>query len=111
MTILLKTFNEMPNIFTSNEFNKRAIENGYSAIKIKRKGLSTFLRKYAENECSFSKTWTKKSYLKKIDNDHKSISHTDTINLYKFSSIDEIINFMKSKNFKIMKEVQEWVEL
>ena len=60
MKILEKTMEQMPNSFTSNEFNKKAISNGYPKISIQRKGLSNFIRKYADNAYEGSKTWVKK---------------------------------------------------
>ena len=58
MKILEKTITEMPKSFTSNEFGKRAIKNGYPSRKLKRKGLASFLWKYADNAYKGSKTWT-----------------------------------------------------
>ena len=82
----------MPNSFTSNEFNKRAVKNGFSSEFLKRKGLSSFLRKYADNAYEGSKTWVK------IDKTNNIISE------------DEMIKYLKSKGYKIMKPVNEWVE-
>ena len=99
MLILEKTMNEMPNSFTSNEFNKRAVKNGYPAKNLKRKGLSSFIRKYADNAYYGSKTWVKRrAKVKKEDRQ------------YSFETFDEIISFLKSKGYKIMRPVNEWVE-
>jgi len=90
--ILEKTINEMPNTFTSNEFNKKAIKNGYPAKNLKRKGLASFIKKYADNAYEGSKTWVKRN---------KTIS---------IMSDEEMINYLKNKGYKIMKPVNEWVE-
>ena len=82
----------MPNSFTSNEFNKRAIKNGYPSNLLKRKGLANFIRKYADNAYEGSKTWVKRDETKKI------------------ISENEMIEYLKSKGYKIMKPVNEWVE-
>jgi len=92
MLILEKTIAEMPNSFTSNEFNKRAIKNGYPSNLLKRKGLANFIRKYADNAYEGSKTWVKRDETKKI------------------ISENEMIEYLKSKGYKIMKPVNEWVE-
>ena len=92
MLILEKTIAEMPNSFTSNEFNKRAIKNGYPSNLLKRKGLASFIRKYADNAYEGSKTWVKRDKTKKI------------------ISENEMIEYLKSKGYKIMKPVNEWVE-
>ena len=84
----------MPNSFTSNEFNKRAIKNGYPAKNLKRKGLANFIRKYANNTYNGSKIWVK------IDKN----KNTGIINE------PEMIEYLKSKGYKIMKPVNEWVE-
>lgn len=99
MTILEKTMEQMPNSFTSNEFNKKAISNGYPRKSIQRKGLSNFIRKYADNAYRGSKTWIKRSSKEKKEDKQ-----------YAFETFDEIIAFLKSKGYKIMRPVNEWVE-
>lgn len=99
MKILEKTMNEMPNSFTSHEFNKRAIKNGYPAKNLKRKGLANFIRKYADNAYEGSKTWVQRSAKEKKEDRQ-----------YTFVTFDEIISFLKSKGYKIMRPVNEWVE-
>lgn len=99
MKILEKTMEQMPNSFTSNEFNKKAISNGYSKTLLQRKGLSTFIRKYADNAYEGSKTWVKRSAKEKKEDRQ-----------YSFATFDEIISFLKSKGYKIMRPVNEWVE-
>ncbi|MAG87322.1 MAG: hypothetical protein CMB97_08140 [Flavobacteriaceae bacterium] len=90
--ILEKTMNEMPNSFTSNEFNKRAVKNGYPAKSLKRKGLASFIRKYADNAYEGSKTWVKRNKTNRLMSDEEMIEH------------------LKNKGYKIMKPVNEWVE-
>ena len=90
--ILKKTIEEMPNSFTSNEFNKRAIKNGYPAKNLKRKGLSTFIKKYADNAYIGSKTWIKKNEFHAKITDEYMIEH------------------LKNKGYKIMKPVNDWIE-
>lgn len=99
MKILEKTMEQMPNSFTSNEFNKRAIKNGYPAKNLKIKGLANFIRKYADNAYEGSKTWLKRSAKEKKEDRQ-----------YTFATFDEIISFLKSKGYKIMRPVNEWVE-
>jgi len=94
MMILEKTMQEMPSSFTSNEFNKRAVKNGYPPKILKRKGLASFIRKYADNAYEGSKTWVKK----------------DKIQDKKIMTDEEMIKHLKSKGYKIMKPVKEWVE-
>lgn len=97
MSILEKTIAEMPNSFTSHEFNKMAIKNGYPAKKLKRKGLASFIRKYADNAFAGSKTWIKRDKTKNTTSECEM-------------SDGEMIKRLKSKGYKIMKLVQEWVE-
>ena len=82
----------MPNSFTSNEFNKRAMKNGYPSKNLKRKGLASFIRKYADNAYQGSKTWVKRDKANSIMSENEMIEH------------------LKSKGYKIMKPVNEWVE-
>lgn len=97
--ILEKTMNQMPKIFTSNEFNKKAVFNGYPAKKIRHKGLANFIRRYAENENYYSKTWTKNEKNEAISTFEK-----------KEMTVDFAIQFLKSKGFKVLKPVNEFVE-
>lgn len=90
--ILEKTIKEMPNSFTSNEFNKRAVKNGYPAKNLKRKGLSNFIKKYADNAYAGSKTWVKKNQNQSKMTDEDMIKH------------------LKNKGYKIMKPVNDWIE-
>ena len=105
-SILQKTAAEMPRIFTSNEFNRRAIKNGFPAIKIKHCGLAKFIRKFATNDERFSKTWTKipdKKAYKEIEmSDFSTISSM---------TVDEMIIILKNEGYRIMKPVQDWIEL
>ena len=102
--ILTKTMKEMPNTFTSNDFSKKAVQNGYPAVFLKRSGLGVFISEHAVNEYKGSKTWTKKSVrglsLKDIS-DKKS----DKQNL---SEIKQAINLLKKNGYKILKPVTKW---
>jgi hypothetical protein len=97
MMILEKTINEMPNSFTSNEFNKRAIKNGYPAKSLKRKGLANFIRKYADNAYEGSKTWMKKT----IQDSKPAVA---------IMTDEEMIKHLKSKGYKIMRPINDWIE-
>lgn len=99
MLILEKTIKEMPNSFTSNEFNKRAVKNGYPARFIKKKGLSTFIKKYADNAYEGSKTWVKRNDKQSVKTDEQSVM-TD----------EEMIKHLKNKGYKILKPVDKWIE-
>ena len=100
----------MPKSFTSNEFGKRAIKNGYPSRKLKRKGLASFLWKYADNAYKGSKTWIKR------DKTNNTMSEDKTNNMmseYKTNNImgdDEMIKHLKSKGYKIMKPIKDWIE-
>ena len=82
----------MPSTFTSNEFNKKAVKNGYPERNLRRKGLASFIKRYADNAYGGSKTWVKRN---------KTIS---------IMSDEEMINYLKNKGYKVMKPVNEWVE-
>ena len=99
--ILEKTATQMPKVFTSNEFNNRAIKNGFPAIKLKHCGLGSFISKFATNDARFSKTWTKKS----VPTSYADFSSIDTM------TVEQMVNSLKKKGYKIMKPVQDWIEL
>ena len=107
-SILQKTAAEMPDVFTSHDFNRLAIHNGFPAIKIKHCGLAKFIRKFATNDERFSKTWTKipdKKAYKEI-----KMSDFSTIKTMSMTE-DEMIYILKSKGYKIMRPIQDWIEL
>ena len=128
MKILEKTITEMPKSFTSNEFGKRAIKNGYPYRKLKRKGLASFLWKYADNAYKGSKTWIKRDKTNNIMSEDKTnniMSEDKTNNImseYKTNNIMseykinntmseyEMIKYLKSKGYKIMKPFNDWIE-
>ena len=95
MKILEETMSQMPSSFTSNEFNKMAVKNGYPRRLLKNKGLASFIKTYAENAYSGSKTWIKKKHNK-----------LEII----IPSEEDAISLLKSKGYKIMKPMYEWIE-
>lgn len=109
MNIFLKTFDEMPKHFTSFQFTRRLIHNGFPEHKIKNNGVGKFLHVYAENEYFRSKTWTKRTSVSiprnelKL-NDVKEQSSTEMTD-------EQMIQHLKSKGYKIMKPIKEWIEL
>jgi len=104
MSILEKTMNEMPNGFTSNEFNKKAVQNGYSKELLERKGLSRFIKIYADNAYPGSKTWIKKP--KKHTNNSESNLENNGLN-----DLQSAILMVKKAGLKVMKPVNDWVEV
>jgi hypothetical protein len=103
MEILRKTLDEMPDRFTSNQFNKQAVKNGFSEERLKRKGLSNYLRRYADNEYFGSKTWIKKQKIKKTN--HSFIESTNV------ESISQAITILKKHGYKVMKPTTAWEEI
>jgi hypothetical protein len=99
MEVLEKTFKQMPQVFTSNQFNKQAVKNGYPAALLKHSGLHPFLHKYAKNSTTFSKTWTKNKTEVICSNESTSMTEM------------QMIQYLKSKGYKILKPVNEWQEL
>lgn len=106
MDILQKTMNEMPNIFTSHAFNKRAIKNGYPKKLIQNKGLAHFIRLFATNEYYGSKTWVKIQQSQPTNNQSTSVHQSKDAS----TDVNEMIGFLKRKGYKIMKPSTEWEE-
>lgn len=105
--ILKKTFDQMGNCFTSQEFTKKAIKNGYSRDLITRNGgLAPFLKMYAKNDPKYIKTWIKNPKI----TERPDPIHLEAIG-YHFKSIDDVIRFIKSKGYKVLKQVNNWEEI
>jgi hypothetical protein len=110
MNILQKTMGEMPNVFTSQEFNKRAISNGYSERILKKKGLGDFIKQFAKNEPR-GKIWTKiEGTLFEKEATDANIRPTVFDQLTNDDFVEKMIMVLKSKGYKVMKPVDEWKE-
>jgi len=110
MTVLETTMNEMPLVFTSNEFNTRAIKNGYPQRLVKGKGLC-FIKEYASNEGIRSKTWTKFDKTNKTKTELLFGAPIKDVEQLAEERIQGMIKELKEKGYKIMKPVSEWLEL
>lgn len=95
--LLEKTLNEMDVYFTSNEFSRVAKINGISQEQIDNGILADFLHKNAIQLSNSNRRWVKKD---------KRTLKTD----YK-DKIDDAINFLKEKGYKVMKPVTDFVEV
>jgi hypothetical protein len=96
---LKKTMREMPDVFTSNQFNSHAVKNGYPKTLLERKGLAHFISQHAFNEYKHSKTWTK-----------NSASPQPITAKIQWMTEEEMIEHLKMKGYKIMKPISEWME-
>ena len=101
--ILKKALDAMPKIFTSNEFNDKAVSLGYSRAMLKRKGLSLFLRRYCKNQYHGSKTWMKNT--KGTDN-HNHINNNGNE-----LTIEQQIKNIKAAGYKVYKETIQLEEI
>ena len=120
MKVLQKTITEMPKHFTSHKFNRQAIINGYPEARLKNKGLSSFLKKYANNDGLRSKHWTKIDFVISVDSQNKNnqVSIYDDGEDFKREKVlgensitdEQMIQHLKSKGYKIMKPINEWLE-
>ena len=91
MDLFEKTLNQMPFEFTSNQFMKQAKKNG---LYIRR--LAEVIKPYAENKYPASKTYVKKQKY-----------HLTNTKLTE----QQMINALKEKGYRIMKPVNDWVEI
>ena len=107
--ILDRTMRQMPRIFTSNQFNRIAIKNGYPSGLIKKKGLAKFIQQYASNGSFQSKTWVKFTEVKTVTSAPQQMGSD-----YKHELSDRLqdaIELLKSNGYKILKVHSEWIEL
>ena len=110
--ILDKAFTRMNNTFTSFEFAKKCIEFGYPSIIIKRKGLSNYLSKHAQNSKIYIKTWVKnKTNIIENNNKFDSSLIMNEDSLINYFDEKKCIEFLKSKGYKIQKEISKWEEI
>ena len=112
LKIVMDTFNEMPDIFTSFEFNRAALENGYPERLLRGRGLANYLRRFADNDFYRSKQWTKKGATPAVVQTKIAEETTEpkSSNI-EGVSIEECIQILKNAGYKVMKPVSEWEEL
>lgn len=105
--IVEKTINELPQIFTSQEFNRLAVKNGYPYTG--KKGLGNYIEQYAENEFPRSKTWVKKNTPKWIE----ILKKKENMPIVTMAQMTEqqMIEALKAKGYKIMRPVQNYEEI
>jgi hypothetical protein len=95
--ILHKTLSEMNYVFSSNEFSKLARNYGISNHLVHSGVLSSFLHRNAK-QMESRRMWTKLNGQK----DYKQES-TD--------KISDAISLLKQNGYKIMKPINDWIEL
>jgi hypothetical protein len=95
MNILSKTFNEMSFVFSSNSFSSKAQKNGLSKQEINNGVIALFLHQNAI-QLSTKRMWQKKDI---------------STDMPKIDKIKDAIELLKSHNYKILKPVNDWVEL
>lgn len=80
--------------FTSNEFCMKARQNGLSQSRINSGAVGDFLHENAI-QCGTKRTWRKKSEIKNRE----------------FTRIEDAVAFLKSQGYKVLKPINEWLEL
>jgi hypothetical protein len=117
--ILFKTIKDLPNSFTSFDFTNMAIKNGHPALK-NNMGFHEFIRRYANNEGRYSKTWHKKNSVK-VDTipslkeptfymtEQEMYDHLKKKGMLVINE-EKMIELLKSKGYKIMKPKNDWEE-
>ena len=102
----------MPNVFTSQEFNRSAIFNGLPVKSLKHNGASKFISRYADNEFR-GKTWTKREVTEQLTliPNPEVLKFTEEVRDADGKGLAEAIEIVKAAGYKIMKPVNDWVEL
>lgn len=108
-TLLTLTFAEMPLIFTSTQFSKKAVFNGFPQSTMSLYSVSRFLNNVAQNEGFRSKIWTKKS-VSSTPNQLQLEPKIVTEEGLNFMTVEGVIDFLKRRGYKIMKPTTEWLE-
>jgi uncharacterized protein YnzC (UPF0291/DUF896 family) len=93
MNILEQTLRQMPSRFSSNEFAKRAKRNGLTTREIQNGLVSHYLRNETIRDGS-KRMWKKKDVVSQ-----------------EYNKTEECIKHLKNLGYKILKPVNEWVEL
>lgn len=97
--ILIKTFDQMPNEFSSKQFCKLARYNGFSQEKIEADWANVFLTHHCERPSKFMRIKKQRELI------NGNLFNEDELKKKEIESI----KFLKGRGFKIMK--QEYVEI
>mgnify|MGYP003647292406 CR=1 FL=1 len=102
----------MPSTFTSQEFNRLAIFNGLPADSLKSKPSAKFINRYADNEFR-GKTWTKREVTEQLTliPNPEVLKYTEEVRDADGKGLAEAIEIVKAAGYKIMKPVNDWIEL
>jgi hypothetical protein len=107
--IVEMTIRQMPNVFTSNKFNRIAIKNGYSEELLKQKGLSRYIREYAKNGSFQSKTWVKFNSKEETIVTPKRLTDNDELNQKYLTALKAIYQGLKySDKINLSKLIEDF---
>lgn len=95
MTILKQTLDQMPMMFSSNNFSIASQKNGLDKYLINQGIIVQFLSKNCKRVSK--RIWEKKP--------------TNTAEITNEDKLAEAIKLVKSYGYKVMKPVNEWIEL
>lgn len=98
MEKLIRTLEQMDVVFSSNEFAKQAKKNGLTQREIEMGCIRKFLIQHAYRKDS-KRMWEKRYRL------HVQPTISDAI------TENDAIELLKSKGYRVMKPVSEWVEI
>lgn len=99
--VLFKALEQMPMQFSSNEFTKKAKQLGVTQLQINRGIIANFLKlnavRHEDSRRMYSKNRSNVDLFKQF--------HSDAMDIQK------AIDLLKSNGYKIMKPVNEYVEI
>lgn len=93
MEILDKTLNQMPHCFSSNYFAKKAKINGLTQLEVNNGVVSSYL----SHKCIKDKTSRRMWYKQDISTNNNELQYA--------------INLLKLNGYKVMKPVNDWIEI
>lgn len=103
LEILMKAFNRMDAHFTSDKFIKVARSLGYCSKEIDKRRHLDFLHAYAVRVSGYDRRWTKE--MGQIPTEKQVPQQQPK------TSIEEAIQLLKSNGYRILKPVNEFIEL
>tara|TARA_R110001583_G_scaffold8832_1_gene41736 strand:+ start:800 stop:1150 length:351 start_codon:yes stop_codon:yes gene_type:complete len=111
--ILQKTMKEMPRVFTSFQFKAKAIDNGYSVDDAIGQRWYPFFRQYADNAVPKGKTWTKREPCEQLNliPNPEVLTYSEDVRVSHGDGLAKAIEIVKDAGYKVMRRVDDWIEL
>lgn len=112
--ILNESLDRMPRTFSSNLFANISRKKGLTELEIRNGVTKKYLHRYTMQDANSKRTWHKISNNlenKNIPKNNFKWERQDKDESSKESKINEAISLLNSNGYRVMKRIEEWIEV